>query len=82
MENFNTPHSESYRLRRGKLKCIEESNNTIDKLELMDYVEQNPTACEYILFSNTGDCLQKLTAYLIIKKNLSKVFFKHLRNVK
>lgn len=60
---------------------MEESNNTIDKLELMDYVEPDPTACEYILFSNTGDCLQKLTTYLIIK-NLSRVFFKSLRNVK
>lgn len=37
-----------YKSRRGKLnKCIQESNNTINKVDLIKLAELNPTICEY-----------------------------------
>lgn len=70
MQNFNTPHSERYRLRRGKLKCIDESSNTINKLELMDYVEPNPTACEQIFFLKHWRLFTKTDYILNYRKSL------------
>ena len=47
VRNFNTALSEKCRSRSGRLsKCIEESNNTINKLDLMEWVVLNPATWE------------------------------------
>lgn len=67
MEDFNTSHSERYRL-KGKLQCTEESN-TINKLDLMECVEQNPTTCEYV-----SQHLRMLTTDFVLRyKDVSKM---------
>lgn len=56
VRNFNTALSEKCRSRSGRLsKCIEESNNTINKLDLMEWVVLNPATWEQIFFSKTPE---------------------------